>query len=341
MRQFLINELIKLNVKNINKVYEYVDFCLLNDNKVKIKNETSHHHILPNCLFKEYAKLSKNKWNGSHLTYYQHYYAHFLFTEAIDNESQLFAFCAMHFKDLKLKRITSDELIPEDIFNTKMKERDLYTKIKNKNMVVSKSLSTGKNIKVTKEEFDNSDDLVGCTTGFGGEHLKGTISIIENGIVKRISKSEFNNQEIFRTKTVAVKDINNNIKIVNINDERYLSGELIHINKGKKFNYPKKFYDFIKNRDISKSKNPMAKIIIIFNNLDEPIYYCNGNFKELCKNNNLSYNLFAKTYKNNSKIQFDFSKSRICDISRIKNSEIYRYNAWYARKMELIPIKIK
>lgn len=336
MRDFLIGKLLELNVKDINKVYEYVDFCLNNDNKIKLSNATSHHHILPNCLFKDYAKLSKHKFNGTHLTYYQHYYAHFLFTEAIEDESQLFAFCAMHFKDLKLKRIRQDELISEDVFNFKMKERDLYSSIRNKNMVTAKSLITGKNIKVTKEEFNNSDDLVGSTTGFGGDHLKNSISIIENGVVKRINKSEYNGQKIFRTGAVVVKDSEDNIKLVSVSDNRYLSGELVHINKGKKLKYPQKFYDFIKNRDISKSKNPSAKIIVIFNNIDEPIYYCNGNFLEICKDNNLSYNLFAKTYKNNSKIKFDFSKSRVCDITRIKNSRHYQYIGWYARKMELI-----
>jgi hypothetical protein len=336
MRDFLIDKLLELNVKDINKVYEYVDFCLNADNKIKIKNVTSHHHILPNCLFKEYAKLSKHKYNGSHLTYYQHYYAHFLFTEAINDESQLFAFCAMHFKDLKLKRISPDELISEDVFNQKMKERDLYSSIRNKNMVTAKSLSSGKILKVTKEEFENSDDLVGSTTGFGGEHLKGTISIIENGVVKRINKSEYTNQQTLLSGKIIVRDKENKNIIVRTDDERYLSGELVHINKGKKLKYPQKFYDFIKNRDISKSKNPSAKIIIIFNSDDEPIYYCNGNFLEVCKYNNLSYNLFARTYKNNSKIVFDFSKSRVCDITRIKNSTHYQYVGWYARKMKLI-----
>ena len=41
MRDFLITNLLKLDVKDVNKVYEYVDFCLNNDNKVKINNATS------------------------------------------------------------------------------------------------------------------------------------------------------------------------------------------------------------------------------------------------------------------------------------------------------------
>lgn len=113
----------------------------------------------------------------------------------------------------------------------------------NAGFVSAKDLTTHKNIKVSKEEFYSNDNLIGSTTGSGGEHLKGTISVRnkENETI-RINKSDFDTtiHRHFRSNTIAVRDVNNNIILVSLDDERYLSGELVHINKGKSFGSTKK-----------------------------------------------------------------------------------------------------
>lgn len=123
MKEKLLNEFKKLKIKNLQKLNEYIDFCLQNNQNERIQGKTSYHHILPNKLFPEYSNLTNNKWNGSHLFYSDHYYSHFLFTEAIDDYSQLYAFCAMHNKDIKNDRISKNNLISPEEFQLKMEER--------------------------------------------------------------------------------------------------------------------------------------------------------------------------------------------------------------------------
>ena len=113
-----------LKIKSQEKLKQYILFCMENNYRKKIKYKTSYHHILPKSLFEEYSNLKENPWNGSHLLYSDHYYAHWLLTEAIDNYSMLSAFCAMHNTDIKNGRIIEKDLIPADEFQKKMEERN-------------------------------------------------------------------------------------------------------------------------------------------------------------------------------------------------------------------------
>lgn len=124
MKNKIIKEMsASLNVKCEEKLKDYVDFCMNNNQKSIIPSKTSHHHILPNKLFPEYSDLKENPWNGAHLLYSDHYYAHWLLTEAIDNYSVLFSFCAMHSKDLVNKQLPKEDLIAAEEFQKKMEER--------------------------------------------------------------------------------------------------------------------------------------------------------------------------------------------------------------------------
>lgn len=124
MKNKIIKEMLtSLNVKCEEKLKEYVDFCINNDQNSIIPSKTSHHHIMPNKLFPEYSDLKENPWNGTHLLYSDHYYAHWLITEAIDDYSMLFSFCAMHSKDFANKRLSKEDLIAAEDFQKKMEER--------------------------------------------------------------------------------------------------------------------------------------------------------------------------------------------------------------------------
>jgi hypothetical protein len=125
MKNKILQEYLNSNIKitSQEKLEQYIEYCIYKNKNSVIKGKTSHHHILPKSLFDEYSNLNENPWNGTHLLYSDHYYAHWLLTEAIDDYGQLNAFCAMHNKDMKLGRINESDLIPLKDFQKKMEER--------------------------------------------------------------------------------------------------------------------------------------------------------------------------------------------------------------------------
>jgi len=130
MKAKILQEFIDSDIKitSQEKLEQYIEYCIYKNKNTRVKDEeeyslSSYHHILPNALFPEYKDLKENKWNGTHLLYSDHYYAHWLLTEAIDDYGQLEAFCEMHSTDTKLGRIEESDLIPPEEFQKKMEER--------------------------------------------------------------------------------------------------------------------------------------------------------------------------------------------------------------------------
>jgi len=127
LHQQILNEFLNSNIKikSLDRLNEYISYCISNNQNKHTKFKTSHHHILPKAddCFPRFKNLKVNKWNGTYLKHSDHYYAHWLLTEALNSSSQLFAFCAMHNKDLKLGRINKSDLIPAEVFQEKMEER--------------------------------------------------------------------------------------------------------------------------------------------------------------------------------------------------------------------------
>jgi len=124
--QEFLNSYIKITSQE--KLEQYIEYCIYNNQKDRIKDKegyslSAYHHMLPEALFDGYKDLKENPWNGTHLLYSDHYYAHWLLTEAIDDYGQLNAFCAMHNKDIKLGKINESDLIPPEEFQKKMEER--------------------------------------------------------------------------------------------------------------------------------------------------------------------------------------------------------------------------
>ena len=119
----ILQEFLDSNIKIISqeKLIKYIEYCLYKNKNKRIKNKdgynkTSYHHILPKSLFGMYKNLKQNSWNGTYLLYSDHYYAHWLLTEAIEDYGQLEAFCKMHNCDMKLGRISESDLISSDEF---------------------------------------------------------------------------------------------------------------------------------------------------------------------------------------------------------------------------------
>lgn len=123
LQEFLNSD---IKIKSQQKLEEYIDYCMVNNQKEHTKSKTAQHHILPKSLFKDFKDLKYNTWNGTFLKHSKHYKAHFLLTEAIDNRSMLSAFTAMHNRDIKSSRITENDLITEEIYQIKVE--DCYKK---------------------------------------------------------------------------------------------------------------------------------------------------------------------------------------------------------------------
>ncbi len=90
-REYIIEKLSNIKNTGINtqKLVKYVDFCIENHNENLQIGEN--HHILSRTVFPEYIDLKVYTWNLSRLSPYNHYIAHSLLYDAIDNTT--FSIC--------------------------------------------------------------------------------------------------------------------------------------------------------------------------------------------------------------------------------------------------------
>lgn len=180
-----------------------------------------------------------------------------------------------------------------------------------------------------------------------GEYVgvnKGTLNVKVLDGFKKIAINEFYknyDKYIAQNKNkVIVKNLNGECFKVDKNDPRYLSGEYVSVHHGKilaKNEFGKVFYvakeEFINkgmagiNKGlISGKNNPNAKVIKIFNDKNEIMHTCIGNFEEVCKNENLPFSLLKKTYLHNSFIEKPVRKHA--------SDNRKKYCGWYARIIE-------
>jgi len=153
-----------LKIVNISKLDEYIIFCNTREN-LKITNKTSHHHILPQAEylpFKGYSNLRENPWNGVHLTHSEHYTAHSMLNEAIEHISIISAFKAMNNCDLKMGRLSEEDLIGKEEFAIVMEksfdiQREWNKQISKDGIRTNKEVSSDNMIKTRRTK--NSDGL--------------------------------------------------------------------------------------------------------------------------------------------------------------------------------------
>lgn len=310
MRQFIIDQLMTLDVISEGKVIQYVDFCLKNISE-PIKFKTQNHHILPSAVFPEFKQLSKNIWNKAVLTNSDHYIAHALLYEAIDNYSFGSAWYGMNNKNhYEYSTIT---LVGEVKYSELIARRNAKCSENAKNKVVAKDLITGRNIKITKEEFDNNQNYVGATAGKGGDHLRGTISVLsENGNTIRIAKEDYDPKiHAGHTKGKTIyKNAEGNTISASKDDPRVISGEYFGLMKGRRFKNPASVGQRIR--------------INIYDSNDNIVFECYGNYKKTCKENGLPQNQLSKSMKHNVKV-----------VSQRNPT----FNGWYAKKLTKDDIK--
>lgn len=120
LQEFLNSD---IKIKSQQKLEEYIDYCLNNNQVKKIKYKTELHHILPQSLFPKNKDLRKNRWNGSHLFFKDHYIAHSILIDATNNPSMIFAWNSMNNMNVKNNRISNPEdLIGPQVYSQLRKE---------------------------------------------------------------------------------------------------------------------------------------------------------------------------------------------------------------------------
>lgn len=212
MKEKILSEFKKSKIKSLEKLNQYIDYCILNNQNEKVINKngyskTSHHHILPKAIFKDYTNLNRNPWNGVYLLYKDHYYAHWLLTEAIDNYSQMEAFCKMHICDIKLGRIEEIDLISNDEYQKKVEEScklrvDMMKKeyIDNEGNITTIYKENGKKCSVTKnKKYLDENGNITSKAKEGGKKLSKTLKkeyVDNKGNITTLSKERFKKNSI-------------------------------------------------------------------------------------------------------------------------------------------------
>jgi hypothetical protein len=178
-----------LQIISQEKLIEYIKFCKINNNNKSIKFKTSHHHILPRSIFPEFVNLKEHSWNGSHLTYEDHYKAHSLLAESINHPSIIGAWWAMNFKDRDTKGIDGLTIIGAKRYSYLFQKSVQESSERNSKKVTCID-SEGNYLSVERDEFTHRDDLVGVT--------KGKLTVIDKETNRKImitSEEYKNNKE--------------------------------------------------------------------------------------------------------------------------------------------------
>lgn len=295
MRDKIINELKKLNVKDEHMLEQYVDFCISNDQKSHIKFQTAHHHILPRAKtmpFGEYKDLKMNPWNGTYLLYKDHYVAHFLLVCAVDEIAASRSFLAMKYQEPKLGRVIEDEMINSELYDELLKDHLVRYSNLMKEIMPDRM----------KEVYKNRDKNYRINKA-----KKTALTKKENGIFDQVAKKhkEYQNEIMDSGLTRAQET---GLKTGQTRKKKFESGEI---------------------KRQTGSSNSQAIKVHIFNEKNELIFECDGDFEKVCKENDLPRSYLKNSYDTGDRNGFR-KKPGMLD----KYYEKYKvYNGWYAVKI--------
>jgi hypothetical protein len=173
---------------------------------------------------------------------------------------------------------------------------------------------------------------------------KGKMPVCISGVWKNIDVNEYyiNKDKYIASNTgkVPVEDSSGRRFLVSKSDERYITGELKSVHKGKilsKNSEGKTFYvskeDFLNSNLlginkglISGENNPNSKNIKIYNSDNELVFNCNGNFKKICKENNLPFISLYRSYRNGGEIIYSTERGKKEALRR----NMSKFVGWYA-----------
>lgn len=328
-KKFIFDKLSEIQEScDLEYLNKYIDFCVSNHDPDLIKG--ANHHILSRTIFPEYDNFKENPWNLSRLTHHNHYVAHALLFKSINHTTIGYSWYAMNNTDFILEKDKPIELIGPELYEELILKRNKLHSENTSGKVLAKDLTTGKNRRVTKEEFDSDPNLVGQTNGSKFKREIIYVNVLDDfGNTKRIRKDSDEYESgnfVGHTKGKSTyKDESGGIIYCSTDDERVKSGKLRGINSGKTWSDEEKQLRKEYRKKYPEKGN--AHRIIIFDAMNNPIYYCFGTFKQTCNDLNLPASKLAETYLNNSKISVT-----------ARSSQWALYDGWYARKMERIKI---
>lgn len=143
------------NKHYLKKYITYIERC--QQKNVGIVGYVEKHHICPkaNDMFPEYKSFTENPWNCVILTARQHFIAHMMLWKVYENSSMTLAFGIMsNCRTIKNSRIYQNI-------------RRNYTKLVSEQMKNTVTIRTenGTCKRISKEEFDKNDKIIGSTSG--------------------------------------------------------------------------------------------------------------------------------------------------------------------------------
>jgi ribosomal protein L32 len=217
---------------------KYINFLHACQSKNTITAGLEKHHALPKSLFPEYESFREHPWNMFKLTPRQHFIAHRLLWKAIPNNYNITYAC------FRMSRYGKHKISSKEYSRLKLEYRaqqSTRTALMHQNMspedkaIISTKISisqrnmvqavdeNGQNVKVHKDVFDSSPNLKG--------HTKGMISVKTNG---------------------------GKMFMVERNDPRFISGELVGVNKGRSFSDETKLLWSMQRKGKHKSEEAKA-----------------------------------------------------------------------------------
>lgn len=319
MRHFRELQNLHENV-NIEYINKYLIFC---NTKNSPENYEVIHHLLPRAHFPEYADLINNSWNAVYLSNYDHYIAHALLFKALNTLAMGTAWYYMN--NVRVGNNIGKGLIGPNLYEELIISRNTKISEHNRGKVVCRNIETDEVIKVSKEEFDSNDILIGVTKGSGGEHLKNTVGVIRDGEYIRIDKCDILEQDVYHTfgvgKFVGV-DKDGKRVIISTDDERYLSGEITSVRKGAKLNIKTRALISKKAKEQKRfvgKNNPHARKIVLYDNNDIIVFESHGDLKEKLEDVGLNYNTAYRALRLGVKI---------------KSKKAIDFNGWYLKYKE-------
>lgn len=220
--------------------------------------------------------------------------------------------------------LTTPESIAKGL-ETKRKNGTLgSTKESSKKGVETKRKNgTLKHSAATIKKYKKSMTLEDGTWNNNSEkRLKTVLKPNEDGItIAKISGENMRNTRLNKIDENGLNDF----QVMGINQRKRMneiqqSGETEAQRRGKLTSATKK-----QNGSCKGSRNPKAKKINIFNEKDELMFECHGNFKEICTENNMPFKSLSNSYRNNSR--------KLYMVCLPNKKEFISFTGWYAKEI--------
>jgi len=319
----------EVEIFDFSLLSEYIDFCIDHNTP---EDYDERHHILPKQkdYFPEFSGF-KCLDNISFLSYENHLQSHILLAKALHGNNPgtmwLPVRMALQINENKL------DLIDEELI-TYRKHKELGNKsasLKLKGLAPTKD-QIRKRHETMSAEFEINGEITNRYKEMGKIISKGLLELESNGYTKAKNKID---KMISNRTPEKIKEIGANIskskeKLVEYNGEIMTLGRMASLKAAetmkKKDTDGVSFHDkrlakmkqTKKDRGLERGpKNPNAKIIVIYNEINQIMFISHGNFNSVLRENGLPKAL-AVSYRNNGKLIYT-------------NRKTSKFHNWYAK----------